>query len=60
MADARDVDETALEFGNDGLGHLRPARKHVEMINVGGGVEGRQEAVKLGAWLTTPAGGPRS
>jgi len=32
-------------------GHLRPARKHVEMINVDGGSEGKQEAVKLGAWL---------
>ncbi|WAU78421.1 helicase associated domain-containing protein (plasmid) [Streptomyces sp. Qhu-G9] len=35
----------------DREGHLRPARKHVEMINVGGGGEGDQEAVKLGAWL---------
>ncbi|MFF3489669.1 helicase associated domain-containing protein [Streptomyces sp. NPDC002701] len=32
-------------------GHLRPARKHVEMIDVGGGGEGEQEAVKLGTWL---------
>lgn len=32
-------------------GHLRPARKHVEMIDVDGGAEGGQEAVKLGAWL---------
>ncbi|MFG2351858.1 helicase associated domain-containing protein [Streptomyces phaeochromogenes] len=32
-------------------GHLRPARKHVEMIDVKGGGEGEQEAVKLGAWL---------
>jgi superfamily II DNA or RNA helicase len=32
-------------------GHLRPARKHVEMINVDGGGEGVLEAVKLGAWL---------
>ncbi|WP_328847997.1 helicase associated domain-containing protein [Streptomyces sp. NBC_00258] len=32
-------------------GHLRPARKHVELIDVSGGGEGEQEAVKLGAWL---------
>ncbi|WP_405573808.1 Helicase associated domain protein [Streptomyces phaeochromogenes] len=32
-------------------GHLRPARKHVEMINVDGGAEGNQEAVKLGAFV---------
>ncbi|MCX4231847.1 DEAD/DEAH box helicase [Streptomyces ortus] len=32
-------------------GHLRPARKHVEMIDVDGGGEGEQEAVKLGAFL---------
>jgi hypothetical protein len=32
-------------------GHLRPARKHVELIDVNGGGEGEQEAVKLGAWL---------
>ncbi|MFC8198320.1 helicase associated domain-containing protein [Streptomyces sp. NPDC057298] len=32
-------------------GHLRPARKHVEMISVDGGAEDGQEAVKLGAWL---------
>ncbi|WP_438829298.1 Helicase associated domain protein [Streptomyces adonidis] len=33
-------------------GHLRPARKHVETITVGGdGDGGREEAVKLGAWL---------
>ena len=32
-------------------GHLRPARKHVEMIDVNGGAESGQEAVKLGAWL---------
>jgi hypothetical protein len=32
-------------------GHLRPARKHIEMINVNGGGEGEREAVKLGAFL---------
>ncbi|MFD5632290.1 Helicase associated domain protein [Streptomyces sp. NPDC127072] len=32
-------------------GHLRPARKHVEVVEVNGGGEGGQEAVKLGAWL---------
>ena len=32
-------------------GHLRPSRKHVEMINVDGGAEVKQEAVMLGAWL---------
>ncbi|MEU4618274.1 helicase associated domain-containing protein [Streptomyces umbrinus] len=32
-------------------GHLRPARKHVELIDVNGGGEGGEEAVKLGAWL---------
>ncbi|MFC8201505.1 helicase associated domain-containing protein [Streptomyces sp. NPDC057298] len=32
-------------------GHLRPARKHVEMIDVNGGGEGVQEAVKLGAFI---------
>ncbi|MEV4040497.1 helicase associated domain-containing protein [Streptomyces umbrinus] len=32
-------------------GHLRPPRKHVELIDVNGGGEGEQEAVKLGAWL---------
>ncbi|MFI1212403.1 Helicase associated domain protein [Streptomyces sp. NPDC020802] len=32
-------------------GHLRPARKHVEVVDVKGGGEGDQEAVKLGAWL---------
>ncbi|MGW3944242.1 helicase associated domain-containing protein [Streptomyces phaeochromogenes] len=32
-------------------GHLRPARKHVEMIDVDDGGEGDQEAVRLGAWL---------
>ncbi|MGX1915783.1 helicase associated domain-containing protein [Streptomyces phaeochromogenes] len=32
-------------------GHLRPARKHVELIDVNSGGEGDQEAVKLGAWL---------
>ncbi|MEV4039933.1 helicase associated domain-containing protein [Streptomyces umbrinus] len=32
-------------------GHLRPARKHIELINAGGSGEGEQEAVKLGAWL---------
>ncbi|MCX4564593.1 helicase associated domain-containing protein [Streptomyces phaeochromogenes] len=33
--------------------HLRPARQHVELIDVNGGSggEGEQEAVKLGAWL---------
>ncbi|MFC8198336.1 Helicase associated domain protein [Streptomyces sp. NPDC057298] len=32
-------------------GHLRPARKHVELIDVDGGAEDGQEAVKLGAFL---------
>ncbi|MFF3487312.1 Helicase associated domain protein [Streptomyces sp. NPDC002701] len=32
-------------------GHLRPARKHVEMITMDGGGEGEQEAVKLGAFV---------
>ncbi|MEU5298983.1 helicase associated domain-containing protein [Streptomyces umbrinus] len=31
--------------------HLRPARKHIELIDVNGDGEGDQEAVKLGAWL---------
>ncbi|MFE9687832.1 Helicase associated domain protein [Streptomyces sp. NPDC006285] len=35
----------------DREGHLRPARKHVEVIHVSGGGEGEREAVKLGAWL---------
>ncbi|MDQ1035368.1 hypothetical protein QFZ75_001784 [Streptomyces sp. V3I8] len=32
-------------------GHLRPARKHVEIIDVHGGGESEREAVKLRAWL---------
>jgi hypothetical protein len=32
-------------------GHLRPARKHVEVIDVEGGGEGAQQSVRLGAWL---------
>ncbi|GHH63433.1 hypothetical protein FHS35_002094 [Streptomyces umbrinus] len=32
-------------------GHLRPARKHVELIDVDGRAQGRQETVKLEAWL---------
>ncbi|WP_186001656.1 helicase associated domain-containing protein [Streptomyces sp. IB201691-2A2] len=32
-------------------GHLHPARKHVELIDVNGGGEGEQEAVKLGAFV---------
>ncbi|MFF3489251.1 helicase associated domain-containing protein [Streptomyces sp. NPDC002701] len=32
-------------------GHLRPARKQIELINVTGGREGMQEAVKLGAFI---------
>ncbi|MGW3944190.1 helicase associated domain-containing protein [Streptomyces phaeochromogenes] len=32
-------------------GHLRPARKHIELIDVDGGGEGEQEAVKLGAFV---------